>query len=55
MNRDKQAFKQSWLHLDLLITTPLKFLKKHKFVDLSSVQTLIMDEADKYFELGLAS
>ncbi|KAM3140403.1 hypothetical protein pb186bvf_007563 [Paramecium bursaria] len=55
MNRDKQAFKQSWLHLDLLITTPLKFLKKHKFVDLSTVQTLIMDEADKYFELGLAS
>ncbi|CAD8071366.1 unnamed protein product [Paramecium primaurelia] len=53
MNREKQAFKQAWNHIDILISSPLKFLKLHKVIDLSTVEYVIMDEADKYFELGL--
>lgn len=39
--------------MDLLVCSPLKFLKLHHKVDLCKVEYVVMDEADKYFELGM--
>ncbi len=50
-------FCQWCLQIDLVVATPkrLSHLLKAKQVDLSSVQFLILDEADKLFELGFVS
>lgn len=55
MNREKLAFKQAWNHIDILICTPLKFLKMYKrvadLIDINKIEYIVMDESDKYFEL----
>lgn len=40
--------------IDILITTPLRLISmiKHQSIDCSTVEYLIMDEADRLFELG---
>ena len=45
------------LQMDLVVATPkrLSHLVKAKQVNLASVQFLILDEADKLFELGFVS
>ena len=57
MNRDKIAIRQSMESVDILVCTPLKFLKMHirSPINVELVQHLVMDESDKYFELGLLS
>lgn len=51
------VFKNSFETMDILVTTPLKFLKlvKKAELDLSRVGYLVLDEADKFFEMGLAN
>ena len=46
-----------FMQIDLVVATPkrLSHLVKAKQVDLSAVQFLILDEADKLFELGFQS
>ena len=46
-----------FLQMDLVVATPkrLSHLIKAKQIDMSSVQFLILDEADKLFELGFVS
>ena len=46
-----------FLQMDLVVATPkrLSHLVKAKQIDMSSVQFLILDEADKLFELGFVS
>lgn len=46
-----------FMQIDLVVATPkrLSHLVKAKQVDLSAVQYLILDEADKLFELGFQS
>lgn len=39
--------------IDILVCTPLKFLKAFKYLNLTNLQYIIMDECDKYFELVL--
>jgi ATP-dependent RNA helicase DDX52/ROK1 len=48
-------FKNSFETMDILVTTPLKFLKlvKKAELDLTRIGYLILDEADKFFEMGL--
>jgi superfamily II DNA/RNA helicase len=46
---------EAWESTDIMVSTPLKFLKMHnraKF-NLDALQFFIMDESDKYFELGM--
>lgn len=55
---DKNEFKKQINQIDLLVTTPLNFLKmaekfendKKSFMD--TVKWIVLDEADKYFEMG---
>jgi ATP-dependent RNA helicase DDX52/ROK1 len=50
---DKDKYTADFEALDLLITTPLKFLNISKLgVDLDKFEYVVLDEADKYFELG---
>lgn len=53
MNTKVACFKEQIQFLDILVTTPLKFLKlvSKTSLDLETVEFLILDEADKYFEL----
>jgi len=41
------------MQMDIAVATPLRLSKVAKRADLSSVQYLILDEADKLFEEGL--
>ena len=50
---DKDKYTQELQETDILVTTPLKFLKLNSLdVDLSLFTDVVLDEADKYFELG---
>lgn len=50
---DKEKYATDFEALDLLVTTPLKFLNVAKLgVDLEKFDYVVLDEADKYFELG---
>jgi len=56
INTDKLAFRQTLASIDVLLTTPLKLLKKMKRdpdLQLSNIQYIILDEADKFFDFGL--
>lgn len=46
-----------WVQVDLVVSTPkrLVHLVKAKQIDLSAVEFLILDEADKLFEEGFLS
>eukprot|EP00828_Plagiopyla_frontata_P011729 TRINITY_DN16519_c0_g1_i3.p2 TRINITY_DN16519_c0_g1~~TRINITY_DN16519_c0_g1_i3.p2 ORF type:complete len:329 (-),score=55.34 TRINITY_DN16519_c0_g1_i3:61-1047(-) len=57
INTELNAFKEQIQHIDILITTPLKFIKliNKGQISMDSVQYLVMDEADRYFELGFAN
>lgn len=50
---EKEKYEADFEALDLLITTPLKFLNVAKLgVSLEKFDYVVLDEADKYFELG---
>lgn len=50
---EKDKYEADFEALDLLITTPLKFLNISKLgVSLDKFEYVVLDEADKYFELG---
>ena len=53
LNTKAVCFKEQIQFVDILVTTPLKFLKlvKKTSSDLENVEFLVLDEADKYFEL----
>eukprot|EP01038_Epipyxis_sp_PR26KG_P010123 gene10123-13607_t len=52
-NMIEKQTKSSFDHFDVLISTPLRFLSliKAQAIDLSKVQMIVLDEADKLFEL----
>lgn len=60
ISTETKNFSQHMEHIDLLITTPLKFLKLFSRVQktvqnpFQSLQFVVFDETDKYFELGMA-
>ena len=50
---DSEKYNAEIAGLHVLITTPLKFLNLNKIgVELTSFTDVVLDEADKYFELG---
>lgn len=53
LNTNAACFKEQIQLVDILVTTPLKYLKlvKRKSIDVENIEFLILDEADKYFEL----
>ena len=50
-----KCFKEQYDNIDILICTPLKFVKlfKKSDINISTIQFIVFDEADKYFELVL--
>lgn len=52
MSQNFGIFKDQFNKTDVLVTTPLKFLKLVKSVglNLEDVKYLVLDEADKFFE-----
>lgn len=52
INNEINAFKRQLEHIDILICTPLKFLKmaKRSHEDFEKLEFVIFDEADRYFE-----
>ncbi|EGR31377.1 hypothetical protein IMG5_111120 [Ichthyophthirius multifiliis] len=56
INTEINGFKKEIEHIDILICTPLKFLKitKRAQEKFEFLQFLVFDEADRYFEFNLA-
>lgn len=51
--QEKEKYEADFQELDLLVTTPLKFIKIAQMgVSLEDFEYVVLDEADKYFELG---
>lgn len=51
--QEKKKYEADFEELDLLVTTPLKFIKIAQMeVPLDQFEYVVLDEADKYFELG---
>lgn len=51
--QEKEKYEADFEELDLLVTTPLKFIKIAQMeVSLDQFEYVVLDEADKYFELG---
>lgn len=50
---EMEKYSEEFNTLDILVTTPLKFIKiAEKGVEINSFEYIALDEADKYFELG---
>lgn len=54
MNSDAKSFQEQMEHTDVIITTPMKFIKLFQDMNeaIMAIRYAIFDEADKYFELG---
>lgn len=52
INKEVNAFKKQLEHIDILIATPLKFIKTAKKAgeEFDRLEFLVFDEADRYFE-----
>jgi len=54
LSNDLTSFQEQVQHIDVIISTPMKFIKLFEQCQdqLETIQYVIFDEADKYFELG---
>ncbi|KAL4510357.1 hypothetical protein ABPG72_008247 [Tetrahymena utriculariae] len=56
INNQSNAFKIQLEHIDILITTPLKFIKMNRksHTEFDKLEYIVFDEADRYFEFNIA-